>query len=106
RPSGSVAARPPNSPRSDVDDGAGERSGDARHALDLRDDEPAEVIDVVRLGADDDVVGPGYVVSLVHAGDKPDRPRHVGCFPDLSLDEYVSLDHVALRSSVMIVTLP
>lgn len=89
-----------------MDDGAGERSGDAGHALDLRDDEPAKVIDVLRLCADDDVVRPGYVVSLVHARDLPDRLRYVGCLSDLSLDEYVSLDHVALRSSVMIATLP
>jgi thiamine-monophosphate kinase len=78
-------------------DRAGERPGDAGHALDLGDDQATEVIDVVRLGAHDHVVGPGHVVGLSHAADLRDGECYLGCLPDLGLDENVSLHHVALH---------
>ena len=65
---GRAAAAAGTSP-SDVHDRAGQRPGDPGHALDLRDDQLAEVVDVVGLGADDHVVGAGDVVRLGYAGD-------------------------------------
>ena len=81
-------------------DRAGQRPGDARNSLNLGYYEPTEVIDVVSFSANDHVVGAGHVVSLRHAGDLADGRCHVGSLPDLGLDEDISLDHVALRSSV------
>jgi thiamine-monophosphate kinase len=76
---------------------ARERPCDAGDALDLGDDEPAEVIHVVRLGPDDDVIGASDVVGLGDAGDLRDSERYFGCLPDLGLDENVRLHHVALH---------
>jgi thiamine-monophosphate kinase len=76
---------------------ARERPGDARHALDLGDDEAAKVIHVVRLGPDDDVVGARDVIGLGDAGDQRDSECYFGCLPDLGLDENVRLHHVALH---------
>src|SRR5262249_23083604 len=42
---------------------------------------------------DDHVVRPGHRVDADDSGDIGDRGRHVTRFPDLSLDEDVSLDH-------------
>ncbi len=81
-------------------DRAGQRPGNARNSLNLGYYEPTEVIDVGSFGANDHVVGAGHVVSLRHAGDLADGRCHVGSLPDLGLDEDISLDHVALRSSV------
>jgi hypothetical protein len=80
-----------------VHDGTGERPGDASHALDLGDDQPAKFVHVVRLGANDDVVRAGDVVGLGDAADLRNGERDVGCLPDLSLDENVRLHHVALH---------
>ena len=78
-------------------DRAGERPGDAGHALDLGDDKPAKVIHVVRFGPDDHVVRPGNVVSLSDAANLRDSESYLGCLPDLGLDENVRLHHVALH---------
>jgi thiamine-monophosphate kinase len=80
-----------------VHDWAGECPGDARHSLDLRDDQPPKVVHVVRLGPDDHVVGSGNVVGLGDTDDLPDGEGYLGCLPDLSLDENVSLHHVVLH---------
>lgn len=76
---------------------ARQRPGYARHALDLRDDKPAKVIHVVRLGPDDDVIGPRHVVGLGDAADLRDSESYLGCLTDLGLDENVRLHHVALH---------
>jgi thiamine-monophosphate kinase len=76
---------------------ARERPGDARHALDLGDDEAAKVVHVVRLGPDDDVIGARDVIGLGDASDLCDSECYVGCLPDLGLDENVRLHHVALH---------
>src|SRR5258708_35089043 len=81
-------------------DRAGQRPGNARNSLNLGYYEPTEVIDVVSFSANDHVVGAGHIVSLRYAGDLADGRCHVGSLPDLGLDEDISLDHVALRSSV------
>lgn len=78
-------------------DGAGERSGDAGYTLDLGDDEAAKVVHVVGLGPDDHVIGSRDVVGLGHAGDLADAEGHVGCLPDLGLDENVCLHHEVLH---------
>src|SRR5258708_14879130 len=87
-------------------DRAGQRSGNAWDALDLRYDEAAKVIHVVRLGANDHVVGAGDVVGLGDAADLPDGRGHIGGFADLSLDEDVSLDHRGLLVIFVLDTLP
>ena len=66
------AVRAGTTARSEVDDGTGRRPGDPRHALDLRDHELAELVNVVGLGAHDDVVRPGDVLGERHAGDGGD----------------------------------
>src|SRR6185437_8508165 len=77
-------------------DRAGQRSGNAWHALNLRYHEAAKVIHVVGLGADDHVVGAGDIVGLGDATDFPDGRGHIGSLADLSLDEDISLDHRGL----------
>ena len=47
-----------------VDDGAGQRPGDACYRLDLRNHQLAEIVDVARLRTDDDVVRAGDVIGL------------------------------------------
>jgi len=80
-----------------VHDRTSERSGNARHALDLGDNEPTKVIHVVRLGADDDVVWSRDVIGLGDAADLSDSESYLSCLPDLGLDENVRLHHVALH---------
>src|SRR5262249_18767447 len=63
---------------SDVYDRAGQRPGNARYPLDLRYDEASKVIHVVRLRANDHVVGARYVVGLGDATDLPDGRGHIG----------------------------
>jgi hypothetical protein len=65
-----------------VDDGAGKCPGDAGYPLDLGDHQPAEQVDVVGLGPDNDVIRPGDVVRLRDTGDLPDADGDVGCLPD------------------------
>jgi len=81
-------------------DRAGQRPCNAWNSLNLRYYEPTEVIDVLSFSANDHVVGASHIVSLGNAGDLADRNRYVGSLPDLGLDEDISLDHIALRSSV------
>ena len=75
---------------------AGEGPGYPVHSLDLGHDEPAEVIDVLRLGAHDDVVRPGHVFRLSHSGDLGNRGGHLRGLADLGLDEDVCVDHDVL----------
>src|SRR5436190_10746205 len=82
---------------SDVDDRAGERTGDPVEVLHLRDDELAQLVDVARLGAHDHVVRAGDVLGQGHALHLGDGAGHVGCLPDVGLDEDVRLyDHGCL----------
>src|SRR4051794_5815984 len=78
---------------SEVDDGARQGAGDALDALNPRHDELAELVDVLRLGAHDDVVPPRDVLRLRDALDVGDGLRDGGGLPDLGLDEDVGLDH-------------
>jgi thiamine-monophosphate kinase len=82
-----------------MDDRAGKGASDARYALNLRDDQAAEIVDIVRLGPDYDVVRPGDVVGLSHSGNLPDLRGYVGRLADLRLDEDVSLHHFTLHAS-------
>src|SRR5579862_5952739 len=84
----------PNS--SDVHHGAGERPGDPRDGLDVHRDEPAQVVDVVRVGADDDVVRACDVFRLRDPGDLADLVGHVGGLTDFRLDEDIRLHHEVL----------
>src|SRR5690606_11550688 len=51
-----------------VDDGAGERAGDAVDELDVADDHLPQLVHAVGLGLGDDVVGTGDVVGRDDAG--------------------------------------
>src|SRR5438132_409362 len=81
---------------SDVHHGAGERPGDPGHGLDVRRDQPAQLVDVLRLGAHDDVVGAGDVLRLGDPADLSDERGHIGGLADFGLDEDVSLHHEVL----------
>ena len=85
---------PPNC--SDVHHGAGERPGDPGHRLDVRGDQTAEFVDVLRLGAHDDVVGAGDILRLGDTADLADERGHIGGLADFCLDEDVSLHHEVL----------
>src|SRR6476646_8419739 len=83
--------------KSDVDDGAGQRAGDAVEVLHLGDHQLAELVDVAGLGPHDHVVGAGDVLGEGHALDL----RNGGCdlcgLADIGLDQDVRLDdHRAL----------
>ena len=58
-----------------MDDGAGQRAGDAVEVLHLGDDQLAELVDVAGLGADDHVVGAGDVLGESDALDLGSRRR-------------------------------
>jgi thiamine-monophosphate kinase len=75
-----------------MDDGTGERPGDAVHALHLGHHELAELVDIACLGADDDVVRTGDVLGHGDALDVGDLGGDSGCLADLRLDEDVGLD--------------
>src|SRR5215472_3091160 len=93
----------------DVHDRAGQRAGDPGHRLDLGDHETAEIVDVLRLGTDDHVVGAGHVLRLGDAGYLGDMNRDLRGFPDLGLNEDVRLYHAVLpeaRLGPEIATLP
>src|SRR5688572_8524147 len=81
----------------EVDDGAGQRARDALDGLDLGDDELAEVVDVRRARAHDDVVRARDVLGGVDAFDVADLACNLSRFADLGLYEDVCLDrwHVA-----------
>src|SRR5260221_12037730 len=79
-----------------VHDRAGQRPRDPGNPLDLGDDKLAEIIDVVRLGPDDHVVGTGDVVRLGYAPDLPDVHGDVGGLTNLCLNEDISLNHAVL----------
>src|ERR1700721_1021031 len=95
-PPNSASARAPPRSRpscSDVHHGAGQRPGDPGHGLDLRGDQPAQVVHVLRLRAHDDVVRAGDVLGLRHADDLADVRGHVGGLADFGLDEGETLYH-------------
>lgn len=77
---------------SEVDDGTRQGAGDPLRELDSGDHHPAQVVDAVRLGLDDHVIGP----SDVQGGDDPIEPGdlggHLGRLADLGLDEHLCLD--------------
>lgn len=79
-----------------MNDGAGERSGNARDSLDLGDHELAEVVDIVRFCADDHVVGTRDIVGLGDSADPPNLHGDLGSLADLCLNEDVSLNHAVL----------
>jgi 2-phospho-L-lactate guanylyltransferase len=80
-----------------VHDRAGQRPGDPWHRLDLRDHEPAQVVDVFGLGPHDHVVRPGDIVGLGDAADVTDLLRDLGGLADLRLDEDVCVHHASSR---------
>src|SRR3569833_624421 len=86
---------------SDVHDGTGQRPRDPLDRLDLGDDELAELVDVVRLGADDHVVGSGDVFGQGHTLNAGDLTSHVGSLADLGLDEDVGLHHHVLPGTAV-----
>src|SRR5208282_1652119 len=77
-------------------DRASQRSGDPGDALNLGDNELAEIVNVVCLGPDDHVIGTCNVIRLCHAIDLTDVRGDVGRLADLCLDEDISLNHAVL----------
>ncbi len=75
-----------------MDDRAGERTGDAVEVLHLRDDELAELVDVLGLGSDDHVVGTGDVLGERDAVDLGDLAGDLRGLADVGLDQDVGLD--------------
>src|SRR6476469_4588613 len=75
RTTGSIANSSPGqrSGASEVHDGAGQRAGDARDGLHVRDDELAQLVHRLRLGPDDHVVGPRHILGVRDTGQRPDR---------------------------------
>src|SRR5205823_4536117 len=71
-----------------------ECAGMARVDFFLRgDDELAELVDRLRLRADDDVVGPGHVLRFGDAGDRSHRARDRCGLANLGLDQDVRVHH-------------
>src|SRR5215218_4578302 len=83
----------PVSATSEVDDRTGQRSGDPVDGLHPRDDQAAEVVDGLCLGADDHVVGAGDVLGLGHAVDLGPGRGDLGGLAAFGLDEDVGVDH-------------
>ncbi len=79
--------------RSELDHRAGQGAGDALDRLDPGHHQLAERVDVVGLGVDDGVVGPGDRLGGGHALDLGDGGGDRGSLADLGLDEHVGLDH-------------
>src|SRR5579875_4119936 len=90
------ASRTPRLAGLNVDDGTGQRPCDPLKGLDAPGDQPAELVDVVCLGAHDDVIGAGHVLRLGHPADPRDLLGHLGGLADLRLDEDVRPNHDAL----------
>ncbi|KAJ1684063.1 hypothetical protein LUZ63_020632 [Rhynchospora breviuscula] len=84
---------------SDVDDGAGEGAGDPGHGLDPGDDHLAELVDVGRLRAHDDVVRTGDVLGEDDALEVRDLGRHLRGLAHVGLDQDVGLHHHVLAPS-------
>lgn len=78
--------------RSEIDDGARQGAGDARHGLDASDDESTEFVHRAGLGSDDDVVRTGNVLRKRYAGDIADGLDNGGSFAYLSLNEDIRLN--------------
>src|SRR5947207_3495826 len=85
--------------RLQVDDGARECARDPFDALDASNDKLAEIVDVLRLGAHDDVIRPGYVFRGKNAFDLCGRLSDGCCLADFGLDQDVRVDHRATSSS-------
>ena len=86
---------------------AGQCPGDPGDGLDLRDHEPAEIVDVFGLGPDDHVVGPGYVLCLGDPGHGADVHGDFGRpSADLCLNEDVRLHHAVLPGTSGMATPP
>jgi hypothetical protein len=73
--------------RSKTEDRAGQGPRDALHRLHLRDDHPAELVDVLRLRPRDDVVRSRNDVGRHDPLELGDRARDRRRLPDLRLDE-------------------
>src|SRR3954451_19043324 len=83
--------------KSDVDDRARERAGDAVEVLHLGDHQLAELVDVAGLGAHDHVVRTGDVLGEGHALDLGDGAGDLRGLADIGLYEDVCLvDHGCL----------
>ena len=76
-----AGARRTSAAGSDVDDGAGQRAGDAVDGLDPGDDQLAELVDVAGLGADDHVVRAGDVLGQGDALDLGDAAATSAALP-------------------------
>ena len=74
------------------DDGAGDGAGDALDLLDVPHDHAPEIVHGGRLGAGDDVVGPGHALGHDHARDGVDLLGHLGRLADVGLDQDVRMD--------------
>src|SRR4051794_35422070 len=72
-------------------DRAGQGAGDAVHSLDLRDDQLAELVDALRLGAHDDVIGSRDVLCEGDPRDRGDLAGHARGLAHLGLDQDVRL---------------
>ena len=81
--------------RLQVDDGARQCARDPFDALDASNDELAEIVDVLRLGAHDHVVRPGHVFRREHAFDLRRRLCNRCGLADFGLDQDVCVDHRA-----------
>ena len=75
-----------------MDDRAGEGSGDPVDRLDRGNDELAEVVDALRAGPDDHVVGTRDIFCGIHTFDLTDGFGDSRSFPDFGLDKDVSLN--------------
>jgi len=79
--------------RSDVHDGAGERSDDTIDALDFGDDQTAESVDISGGDSSNDIVWAGDDDGLGDAGHLGQCRRHGELSPNLGLDQYIRVDH-------------
>ena len=78
---------------SEVDDRTGQRPGDPVDALHPGDHELAQLVDALRLGTHDDVIGSRDVLGHRDALDERDLACDVGGLADLGLNEDVRLHH-------------
>ena len=80
----------------DMNDGTSQRSCDARRGLNLGHHETAKVVDILRLGPDDHVIGPGDVLRLGDTLEFADANSDLGSLADFCLNENVRLHHAVL----------